>query len=108
MSCCGPSENNCSNNENLQVTSEQQELSKICKALGHEVRVQILEYLNEQDGCITTDFVNILPLAQSTISQHLKVLKDANLIDNTCFGKKNSYCVNKATLKKFRALVVSL
>ena len=83
-------------------------ISSIAKALSHEVRVQIVRYLIEEDQCITGDFVKRLPLAQSTVSQHLKMLKDANLLSVSYEGKKSFYCVNKATLRKFRGLVASL
>ena len=109
MGCCGPSENTDNfDKAPLPLVEDDKILSNISKALSHEVRVQIVRYLMNSDQCITGDFVKRLPLAQSTVSQHLKILKDAGLLDVTYEGKKSFYCVNKNTLKQYRILVTSM
>ena len=108
MSCCGPTNTENIETSPLELLDDDKSLSKIAKALSHEVRVQIVRYLIEEDQCITGDFVKRLPLAQSTVSQHLKILKDAKLLSVAYEGKKSFYCVNKDTLRKFRGLVATL
>ena len=71
------------------------EMASLFKALSHPARVAIVEYLLSVDTCICGDIVNELPLAQPTISQHLKELKNANIIQGTIEGKSICYCLNK-------------
>ena len=85
-----------------------QELALLAKALGHPARVQILRLLVRRETCICGDIVDELPLAQSTVSQHLKVLKDAGLILGEIDGPRVCYCVEPRTLRRFKALVGSL
>lgn len=66
------------------------------KALGNPIRFQIVEYLAEKETCITNDIVKELPLAQSTISQHLKVLREAGLIHGETEGPATCYCLDSA------------
>ena len=73
-------------------------LAGLCKALGHPARIQILKHLLEEDRCICGRIVEVMPLAQSTVSQHLKILKDAGLIMGEVEGPKTCYCVNKDRL----------
>ncbi|NNG00103.1 MAG: winged helix-turn-helix transcriptional regulator [Desulfobacteraceae bacterium] len=80
----------------------------ICKALGHPVRVRILEYLKKIDRCVCGEIVDILPLAQSTVSQHLKVLKSAGLIMGEVNGPATCYCLDRQALAGFKALVYRL
>lgn len=84
------------------------ELAALAKALGHPARVQILRVLARRDTCVCGDIVDELPLAQSTVSQHLKVLKDAGLIRGTVDGPRTCYCIEPRTLRRFRALVGGL
>ncbi len=84
------------------------ELAVLAKALGHPARVQILRLLVHRDVCICGDIVDELPLAQSTVSQHLKVLKEAGLIRGEIDGPRVCYCVEPAVLRRFKALVGSL
>lgn len=72
----------------------QNELAILAKALGHPARIAIIEYLLKVDACICSDIVNELPLAQPTISQHLKELKNANLIKGNIEGTAICYCIN--------------
>lgn len=78
--------------------------ARICKALGHPVRVQIVEYLKEIDQCICGEIVARLPLAQSTVSQHLKILKNAGLIKGEVEGPKTCYCIDWACLRAFKKM----
>ena len=82
-------------------TAEQNEMAILAKALGHPARIAIMEYLLSVDTCICGDIVNELPLAQATVSQHLKELKKAGLIQGTIEGNAICYCVNETTLEKF-------
>lgn len=85
-----------------------EELARLTKAVGHPARVQILRLLSRQVACVCGDIVSELPLAQSTVSQHLKVLKDAGLVDGEIDGPRVCYCVNQRTLRRLKALVVGL
>jgi DNA-binding transcriptional ArsR family regulator len=76
------------------------ELSTLFKALSHPARVAIIEYLLKVDTCICGDIVNELPLAQPTVSQHLRELKNAGIIKGTIEGTAICYCVDENTLKK--------
>lgn len=85
-------------------TAKQNSIAAIAKALGHPARVAILEYLMKVDTCICGDIVNELPLAQATISQHLKELKQVGLIKGSIEGNAICYCIdekNIAVLSKF-------
>lgn len=82
-------------------TDNQNELASLFKALAHPARVAIIDYLIKVDSCICNDIVDELPLAQPTISQHLKELKQAGLIKGSIEGKSICYCVDKDTLQKF-------
>jgi len=79
-------------------TEEQNRVAILMKALGHPARVAILEYLIKVDTCICGDIVNELPLAQPTVSQHLKELKNAGLIKGNIEGTAICYCVDKAAI----------
>lgn len=79
----------------MDFTLEEQKLSQYAKALGHPVRIQILRILSEQSCCFNGDLTEIIPLAQSTISQHLKSLKEAGLIKGEIIPPKIKYCLNK-------------
>ncbi len=84
------------------------ELAILAKAIGHPARVQILRILVRKDACICGDIVEELPLAQSTVSQHLKVLKAAGLIRGEVDGPRVCYCIEPRTLRRFKALVGGL
>ena len=75
-------------------TTEQNEIANLLKAMANPARVAIIQYLLKVDTCICGDIVNELPLAQPTISQHLKELKNANIIQGTIEGKSICYCLN--------------
>lgn len=82
--------------------------ARICKALGHPARIRIIEHLRSMDQCICGKIVDILPLAQSTVSQHLKCLKNAGLIQGNVEGPRTCYCLNKDVLERFRLVVEKL
>ena len=85
-----------------------EELALLAKAVGHPARVQILRLLVRREACICGDIVDELPLAQSTVSQHLKVLKDAGLVRGDIDGPRVCYCVEPRALRRLKALVGSL
>ena len=87
------------------VTAADEELAALGKALGHPARVAILRQLSERGECICGQIVSALPLAQATVSQHLKVLKDAGLVQGEIDGPRVCYCVNPETVKRFQKLV---
>jgi ArsR family transcriptional regulator len=91
----------------VQAKAAPAELSLLCKALAHPVRVQILHLLRER-RCLCGDVVNALPLAQSTVSEHLRILKDAGLIQDEADGPRRSYCVNQRLLERLKALIAAL
>ena len=77
----------------------QNELAILLKALAHPARVAIIDYLLSVNTCICGDIVNELPLAQPTVSQHLKELKNAGIIKGTIEGNSICYCINETTIK---------
>ena len=76
------------------LTSDEQRLARMLKALGSPVRFQILQILAEKQVCITGEIVDFTNLAQSTVSQHLKVLREAGLISGEIEGPATCYCLN--------------
>ena len=80
----------------------------ICKALSHPIRVQIVDYLKRIDKCFCGEIVELLPIAQSTVSQHLKSLKETGLIKGEVDGPKTCYCLDKKMLNRFTKMVESL
>lgn len=85
-----------------------EELATLTKALGHPARVQIIRLLARRSTCVCGDIVDQLPLSQSTVSQHLKVLKQAGLIRGEIDGPRVCYCLSPRTLRRLRALISSL
>jgi len=82
--------------------------ARICKALGHPARVRILQYLKKENRCICGKIVEMLPLAQSTVSQHLKCLKEAGLIKGDVEGLCTCYCIDLKTLEDFKRIAATL
>ena len=76
------------------------ELAMYAKALSHPIRIEILTLLNDQSCCFTGDLVELLPIAQSTVSQHLKELKNAGLIQGEINPPRVKYCINKANWER--------
>lgn len=81
------------------------ELAAYAKALGHPVRVQILRLLVRKNACICGEIVDVVDLAQSTVSQHLKVMKEAGLVRGDIDGPRVCYCVEPRALRRLKALV---
>jgi ArsR family transcriptional regulator, arsenate/arsenite/antimonite-responsive transcriptional repressor len=77
-----------------------EELASLAKALGHPLRVRILRLLMSRDACFCGEIVEQLPVAQATVSQHLKVLKEAGLIRGEIEGQRVCYCANAAVLER--------
>ena len=86
----------------------EQELAEVAKALSHPARIAILKVLAQKNECICGEIVEVLPLAQSTVSQNLKELKTAGLIEGTLDGPRSCYCINWKTFEKFSADITSL
>lgn len=85
-------------------TDAQNEIANVAKALAHPARIAILQHLLESNDCINSDLVKELGLAQATISQHLKELKEIGLIQGTIEGVSMNYCINKSNWTKAQAL----
>ncbi|WP_127022475.1 ArsR/SmtB family transcription factor [Flagellimonas beolgyonensis] len=83
-------------------TDKQNELARIAKVLAHPARVAILEYISKQDACICTDLVDIIGLAQPTISQHLNEIKKIGLLNGTFEGKNLCYCIDQERWKEIQ------
>lgn len=84
------------------------ELGLLAKALGHPARVRILRLLLARDSCFCGEIVDQLPLAQATVSQHLKVLKDAGLIRGEIEGLRTCYCADREQLTRLHDLIAGL
>ena len=76
----------------------------ICKALGHPARIRIIEYLKQENRCICGEIVDTLPLAQSTVSQHLKILKQSGLVRGEIEGPRTCYCLDMTVMKQFKQM----
>jgi DNA-binding transcriptional ArsR family regulator len=87
-----------------QFAQEDQVLAELAKALAHPARIAILKELAKRDMCICGEIVEVLPLAQSTVSQHLKELLQAGLIKGTVDGVKSCYCINWEAFDKISGL----
>jgi predicted transcriptional regulator len=88
----------------IEYTQEVLELSRFAKALGHPVRLKILKFLADQSCCFTGELVDVLPLAQSTVSQHLKELRDAGLIRGEINPPRVRYCIHEKNWEKAQGL----
>lgn len=86
-------------------TKEQEQTARFAKALGHPVRIAILELLNSQSCCYHGDMADELPIAKSTLSQHLNELKNAGLIQGDITPPTTKYCINKENWAKAKVLL---
>ncbi len=84
------------------------EFAKLAWAIAHPARVQIVRLLIGREACVCGEIVDCLPLAQSTVSQHLKILKESGLIQGEVDGPKVCYCINQQQLERLKALVAGL
>lgn len=103
-SCCPPEEPIDAGTEMGEVDPAAN-LASLARALGHPARVQIVQILAQRDACLCGEIVDKLPLAQSTVSQHLKILRDAGLVRGDVDGPRVCYCLNRRALRRFKALV---
>lgn len=103
QSCCPPATPNTSTKE-----IDADELASLCKALSHPARVQLLRHLLDYGECYFGSLTDVLPLAPSTISKHVSILKDAGLIEGSSDLQRVCYCVNQARLQYFKQVVGQL
>jgi ArsR family transcriptional regulator len=104
--CCPPAEPQPPVNfQGLEGPDADDQLAKLAKALGHPARVHILRMLSRKEARVCSQIVDELPLAQSTVSEHLRILKDAELVRSSQDGPRIGYCINYETLRKLKALV---
>lgn len=83
-------------------TEEHNKIAALAKAIGHPARVAIIEYLLNKEGCVCGDIVAELPLSQSTVSQHLKALKEAGIVKGEIDGAYRCYCLNYDVIEFFK------
>ncbi len=83
-------------------------LSKIFKALSHPTRIRILRHLKKINECVCGEIVEIFPFSQSTISQHLKLLKNSGIVKGEINGPSTCYCINHDIFNKFKKIVSDL
>lgn len=83
-------------------------LARLTWALAHPARVRIVRLLVNREACVCGEIVEEMPLAQSTVSQHLKILKESGLVEGEVDGPKVCYCINPCKLKELKALIADL
>ncbi len=86
------------------ISSQQEKAARYAKAMGHPIRMYVLELLSKEACCYSGDLSDVLPIAKSTLSQHLKELKDAGLIQGETEAPRIKYCLNKANFEEAQAL----
>jgi ArsR family transcriptional regulator len=102
-SCCGP---NAPTTRASAIDAD--DLARMCKALAHPARVQLLRHLVDYGDCYFGSLADVLPLAASTISQHVSILKEAGLIEGSADVTRVCYCVNKERLQQLKAAIGAL
>ncbi|MGO9229393.1 MAG: ArsR/SmtB family transcription factor [Bryobacteraceae bacterium] len=90
--------------ESLEGSEADEELAKLAKAIGHPARVRILRLLSRKEARVCSQIVDELPLAQSTVSEHLRILKEAGLVRCGQDGSRVGYCINFDGLRRLKAL----
>ena len=104
--CCQPSNGTAPTDLGaLEGPEADNELAKLAKAIGHPARVRIIRMLSRKEARVCSQIVDELPLAQSTVSEHLRILKEAGLVRSSQDGPRIGYCINFDTLRKLKALV---
>jgi ArsR family transcriptional regulator len=91
--------------QTLEGAEADDELARLAKAIGHPARVRILRMLSRKEARVCSQIVDELPLAQSTVSEHLRILKDAGLVRSSQDGPRVGYCINFDGLRRLKALV---
>jgi ArsR family transcriptional regulator, arsenate/arsenite/antimonite-responsive transcriptional repressor len=99
-SCCGPN-----TPPDAPSAIDADDVARMCKALGHPARVRLLKHLADAGDCYFGSLTDVLPLAASTISQHVTILKDAGLIEGASDERRVCYCVNKERLAQLKAAI---
>jgi len=94
----------CSPPISASETVDDEQFVLICKALAHPARLRIVRHLKSIDQCICGEIVTVLPLAQSTVSQHLKILKAAGLVKGTVEGPCTCYCLDRGVMAQFKQM----
>ena len=102
--CCPPAQSHPAPLDE-DTTAIDAQLARLAKALGHPARIAIIRLLIRRDSCVCGEIVDELPFAQSTVSQHLKQLKEAGLIRGKVDGPRVCYCLDKETVALFKTLV---
>ncbi len=90
------------------MKNEQEQLARFAKALGHPTRVEIIKFLAAQESCFFGDINDTLPIAKATVSQHLKELKEAGLIQGEIEAPKVKYCINQENWATAKSLFSDL
>jgi DNA-binding transcriptional ArsR family regulator len=90
------------------ITEDQQKAARYAKAMGHPIRMYVLELLSKQSCCYSGDLSEVLPIVKSTLSQHLKELKDAGLIQGEIEAPRIKYCLNRKNWNEARQLFQQL
>ena len=96
--------NNTVKMDNKEYTTTQEQLARFAKAMGHPARMAILEFLIKQNTCFFGDIHEVLPISKATVSQHLKELKDAGLIQGEIEAPKVKYCINRTNWEEAKRL----
>jgi ArsR family transcriptional regulator len=91
--------------QTLEGAEADDELARLAKAIGHPARVRILRMLSRREARVCSQIVDELPLAQSTVSEHLRILKEAGLVRSSQDGPRLGYCINFDGLRRLKALV---
>jgi len=89
----------------LESAAADEELARLGKAIGHPARVRILRMLSRKEARVCSQIVDEFPLAQSTVSEHLRILKEAGLVRSSQDGARVGYCINFDGLRRLKALV---
>lgn len=100
--CCGPAGSAAEPDIDVET------LATLCKALGHPARVQLLKYLQQQGTCFFGTLTDVLPLAPSTVSQHVTILKEAGLIIGSADEQRMCYCINPERIQMLKKWIAAL
>jgi len=104
--CCPPETTNSEVSlQALEGAEADDELAKLAKAIGHPARVRILRMLSRKEARVCSQIVDELPLAQSTVSEHLRILREAGLVRSSQDGPRVGYCINFDGLRRLKGLV---
>ncbi len=100
-SCCGPAPTSTDTRSDIDVD----DLAALCKAIGHPARLLLLRHLIDHGDCYFGSLADVLPLAASTISKHVSILKDAGLIEGSSDLQRVCYCVRPERLAQLKAMI---